>query len=100
VRSSCLFGSEVHQSGFDHYHVQLYKVWLSGSCDADLVVASTTKCRGTLEAFEHVVDCPGERPDICRVDRGERCDAKLIATELSVGLGVDHSILAQRLGDR
>ena len=55
--------------------------------------------RAGLERPDYVVDRRDERAHVVGLDRGEGCDAQLVASEFAVRVGVDDSVCAQRLGD-
>ncbi len=49
---------------------------------------------GGLQSFEHVVDAGRQRFDVGGLDRGERADAQLVATEFAIGVGVYDAVRA------
>jgi len=65
----------------------------------DTAVAGLLNQRAGLERPDHVVDRRDERAHIVGLDRGEGCDAQLVASEFAVRVGVDDSVGAQDLGD-
>src|SRR5665213_2308573 len=55
----------------------------------------------SLRQVRHdVVDASGQGFDVSRLDRGEHCDAELVAAELAVRLGVENSVGPQRFGNQ
>src|SRR6478735_12771817 len=55
--------------------------------------------RRSAQVLDRVVDAADELAHIVGLDRDERRDAQLVASELAVGLGVDDAVSEETLGD-